>query len=96
MSTVLLAACGVGILASSTSPWPQLMVQIVSNMMGREAELYGGNSDNNDDDAETIGTWHDRCHYAIFDNFKRYPVASVKQLYQQMHIPMTNNMEVAL
>lgn len=61
-------------------PWPSAFVDILSDMMGREAGLYGSTNEEN---------WKGRCHYVTFYDFKSDPLKSIRALYGKVKLPMT-------
>lgn len=87
LTTVTTAHC-------ETKTFPQIMVDILSDMMERESKLYDDDDGNDDDD----NPWHGRCHYVTFSDFQSNPVACLQTLYTKMDNlhPMTRQMEVAL
>jgi hypothetical protein len=81
-----------------TRRFPQIMVDILSDMMERESKLYNNNDDDGKyyDDDDNKSPWHGRCHYVTFTDFQSNPLACLQRLYAQMDMQMTRPMELAL
>jgi hypothetical protein len=87
---------GVNLLASPTidtelldrskgTAWAGLFVAVLSDMMGREAEVYGKSSQN-----------LKRSSYVKFPHFKDNPLIELGKLYTDIGIPMTVQFEWAI
>merc|ERR1712232_69627 len=89
----VLAATGVDMLAdvsssASASPWPPLFLEILSDMMQKEVDLYGSKQD------KKGGNWDGRCHYITFPEFKANPVQALEILYEKIDLPMSKQFEL--
>lgn len=91
-SSILQASMGVDLLAkkddNTPTPWPQMFVEILSNMMGREAELYSS--------AIVDHSVKSCCCYVTFDEFRKDPIASLQEIYTKAGLRFTLQTRKAL
>ena len=77
--------------SASKIPWPQLFVEILSDMMGNEISLY--------DERDIIhveNPWKGRCHHVSFEEFKNDPLKALEYLYKQTELPLTQQMQLSV
>lgn len=66
----------------TTKPlWSAAFEQILSDMMGREGSLYGG---------DNRGAWKGRCHFVTFHDFKNEPLETLESLYEKSGLSITH------
>ena len=88
---VILATSGIDLLAEgASSPWPQLFVNILDDMMATESALY----------CKKVGdkktAWDGNCHYVTFPAFRSNPGQALQRLFAKIELPMTAQMERAI
>lgn len=65
--------------------WPDLFVKVLSNMMGREADLH-----------EMSSQKSEICCHITFERFKDDPVASLQEIYSRIGLSFSPKMKQAL
>lgn len=83
------ASTGIDIFQKDTTTqanlsWSTVAVDILADMMYREAELYHSSG------------WNKQCHYVRFSDFKRDPGQCLDELYGKASLPMSPQMKLAI